>query len=84
MRRKRTNASEKSEVERQEGSAIKESGTLPGSAPTGDDFPRRPKKKRALDGNDQDAHPVSDEPLPDDEEELVTSQNPSRRDIDEP
>ncbi|MGX7877459.1 hypothetical protein ACVDG5_036915 [Mesorhizobium sp. ORM6] len=84
MRKKRANASERSAVERQDGSAIKESRTLPGSVPAVDDFPRPTKKKRVPDERDQDVRPVSDEPLPDDEEELVTSQNPSRRDIDEP
>ncbi|WP_027168589.1 hypothetical protein [Mesorhizobium sp. WSM3224] len=45
---------------------------------------RRTKKKRVLDEHRQNPHPASDEHLPDSEEELVNSQNPSRRDIDEP
>ncbi|MDX8528950.1 hypothetical protein RFM68_31235 [Mesorhizobium sp. MSK_1335] len=49
----------------------------------GDDLAHRTEGNRAFDKNRHRASQDGDEPL-DDEGELVTSQNPSKRDIDEP
>ncbi|CDX22256.1 conserved hypothetical protein [Mesorhizobium sp. ORS 3324] len=72
-RKKRINATDKPAHEHESGT------TVPKSAPAGNDVPSGERNKY----HDR-ASVDREQPLPDDEEELVSSQNPSRRDIDEP
>ncbi|ESY73721.1 hypothetical protein X743_08775 [Mesorhizobium sp. LNHC252B00] len=72
-------------LEKQDWDAIRGSEVLPdGVPPDGDSRNATEKSGELPDEEDDNAYQNSDEALPDDEEERLISQNPSKLDIDEP